>query len=64
MEIYERLEGVYMHLTQHVEIDNSAEYATKTRRWRNLGAKLYRKIMNKVEWQELLVETYLVTPGS
>ena len=48
-----------MDLTQHLTIDNSLESAIKSGSARKMPAKFHKKLMNKVEWKELLEETYL-----
>lgn len=49
-----------MRLTQHLKIDNSLDSANKDGNSRRTTADFYKKIMKKVEWKELLKETYLV----
>lgn len=51
-----------MGLTQHLKIDNSLESANKDSHSRRTTADFYRKIMKKVEWKQLLKETYLIAP--
>lgn len=51
-----------MRLTQHLKIDNSAEYAIKDGNWKNQFSNTYKKLMTKAEWKELLAETFLVAP--